>query len=160
MSSNSLLWYHYYKVVDPLQVLCNRNSSHFLLFERVKTKKKEKKRGEEVVESKMAQARQRMKYKNVLVAFMGYRDGTVYAKDTNFTDDELESITSDDLCEYFLFHAYGSPHPQPEDFPTLCRSSSLHFYKKAISSFMPNSHHVYDVRILSVIQLDLLLLTI
>jgi hypothetical protein len=37
----------------------------------------------------MAQARQRMKYKNVLVAFMGYRDGKVYAKDTNFTDDEL-----------------------------------------------------------------------
>jgi hypothetical protein len=97
----------------------------------------------------MAQARQRMKYKNVLVAFMGYRDGTVYSTDTNFTDDELESITSNDLCEYFLFRAYGTPHPQPEDFPTQCRSSSLHFYKKAISSFMPNRHHVYDVRTLT-----------
>jgi len=37
-----------------------------------------------------------------------------------------------------LFKAFGNPDPLEDANPTHCRSSTLEYYKKAISSYMPN----------------------
>jgi hypothetical protein len=41
--------------------------------------------------------------------------------------------------------AHGTPEPGPDDNPTEARSSSLEFWKKAISSFMLNRLMAWNV---------------
>jgi hypothetical protein len=40
--------------------------------------------------------------------------------------------------------AFGTPFPPPDANPTGCRSSTILFWKKAISFFIPNKHHPWD----------------
>jgi hypothetical protein len=40
--------------------------------------------------------------------------------------------------------AFGSPNPGPDANPTGCRSSTILYWKKAISFCMPNKHHPWD----------------
>jgi hypothetical protein len=57
---------------------------------------------------------------------------------TDFTLAELGLLTPQDTYGYLAMKAYGKPDPDGDDRPTLCRSSTLEFVKKALSSFMPN----------------------
>jgi hypothetical protein len=84
-------------------------------------------------------------YKKVLTTFMQFRTGTAYHHEYEFDNHELNSITADDVCFYLRFKAYGSPTPGANQLPTFCRSSTLHFHKKAISHFIPNRHLRYNV---------------
>ena len=79
-----------------------------------------------------------MTYHDELAEFMGYRDGKEYTSPHPFPNSELMKITPQEVARWFAMKAYGKPNPTPEDHPTVGRSSSLEFYKKAISYFMPN----------------------
>lgn len=73
---------------------------------------------------------------------MSFKDNVEYAKDANvvgFTQDQLLTITPDDVRRWMCVTAFGVPDPGPEDRPTYARSVSLENAKKAISFFMPRT---------------------
>jgi hypothetical protein len=72
-----------------------------------------------------------------LVHFMTFMNGIAYAKDHQFIQDTLASLTPDDLARWMCQKAYGTPEPNPDANPTQARSSSLHYWKKAISYYIP-----------------------
>ena len=69
---------------------------------------------------------------------MTFMNGIAYAKDHPFVQDELAPLTPDDIARWMCQKAYDTPEPDPHANPTQARSSSLHYWKKAISYFMPN----------------------
>ena len=83
-----------------------------------------------------AQAR---RYFATLIEFMEYKNNTEYpATKSEFTFEELNSIKPKDLYKWMANKCFGKEDPGPEDLPLYARSSSLCYYKKAISYFMPN----------------------
>ena len=84
-------------------------------------------------------------YQRVLIDFMSYKDATQYEEDHTFTDVELGQITPEHLQQWMCFKAYGTAEPGPDDNPTHARSTSLKYYKKAISYFMPNGNYSWNV---------------
>ena len=78
------------------------------------------------------------RYRSVLNEFMSWRDEVSYGKDHFFSDEELGAITPVQLKRWCCFKVYGVADPQQDDKPTQGRSSSLEFYKKAISYYQPN----------------------
>jgi hypothetical protein len=52
--------------------------------------------------------------------------------------DELAPLTPDDVARWMYQKAYSSPEPDPDTNPTKAQSSSLEYWKKAISYCMPN----------------------
>ena len=81
-------------------------------------------------------------YRATLVHFMNFKDGrtepNLYTKETVFTQEELLAVTPEDVTRWFKHKAYGTADPSPTDLPNKCRSTSLEYWKKALSSFMPN----------------------
>jgi hypothetical protein len=78
-------------------------------------------------------------YHGVLRRLMSYlHEEEAYDKDHIFSQEDLAALTPNDIKRWMCLKAYGTPKPGPDDHPTLCRSTSLEFWKKAISSFMPN----------------------
>jgi hypothetical protein len=73
-----------------------------------------------------------------LITFMSYRDDEAYDKDHEFTPEELNEIQPEEIEKWTCVMVYGIPEPGPDDNPTLGRSSSLEYYKKALSYYMPN----------------------
>ena len=78
------------------------------------------------------------RYRAVLTEFMGWRSGTDYASDHAFEDQELGAIQPIELKRWFTFKVYGKADIVSDDKPTEGRSSSIEFWKKAISYYMPN----------------------
>lgn len=64
-------------------------------------------------------------YKGVLALFMTY-----------FHNREEPG----DIVSWFNFHAFGHEEPGPNDCPTEICSNTLKYWKKSISSFVPNKH--------------------
>ena len=85
-----------------------------------------------------AETRKITAYWNILTRFMEYWDKKEYGKDAKFNADQLEAITPEELVSYFSFKVYGVTDPGPEDLPKKGRSSSILFWKKAISYYIPN----------------------
>ena len=56
----------------------------------------------------------------------------------------LLEITDLDVVSYFNFKAYHNANPSPSDQPIYCRSSTLEYKKKAISSFLPHQNMPWD----------------
>ena len=77
-------------------------------------------------------------YHATLIRFMTFTNGIAYAKDHQFVQDELAPLTPDDVARWMCQKAYGTPEPEPDANPTKARSTSLMYWKKAISSYMPN----------------------
>ena len=76
---------------------------------------------------------------------MSFLDGITYppTDDTvTFSAERLASITADDIVRYFNFKAYGTPEPGVNDFPTLCRSSTLAFQEGDLVFYAPSEHAV------------------
>jgi hypothetical protein len=61
-----------------------------------------------------------------------------YAQDHAFSTDELAVLTPEHVYRWMCTKAFGVPDPTAEDNPIHGRASSLSYYKKAISYFMPN----------------------
>ena len=77
-------------------------------------------------------------YKPTLLAFMSHRDGQNYHKDHEFTQQELAGITWMELTQWMCLKVYGKEEPGPDDYAIEGRSNSILYWKKDISSFMPN----------------------
>jgi hypothetical protein len=59
--------------------------------------------------------------------------------------ERLTAITADDILRWMNLKAFGSPNPGPDAInPTRCRSSTILFWERAISFYMPNKHHLWD----------------
>ena len=77
-------------------------------------------------------------YKAILVKFMSHLHSTDYAVDHEFSQEELTGITPNDIVEWCNIKTFGEPNPPLDANPTLARSNSIKFWKKAISAYMPN----------------------
>jgi len=84
-------------------------------------------------------------YKKYLVEFMSFKDDAAYDEDHEFTQNELGQITPQQLKRWMCLKVFGDPDPGAGDRPTEGRSSSLEYYKKAISYFMPNKLTPWNV---------------
>ena len=76
-------------------------------------------------------------YRAVLAAFMSHKDSCTYVRTHQFEEDALIEIVPEDICRWMNKKAHGVEDPTEDVRPTSARSSSLMFYKKAISYFMP-----------------------
>ena len=74
---------------------------------------------------------------------MSYLDGRdpPYPKAHVFTVERLLLLTPADVLRYLNFKTYGIPNPPEGMLPKNARSSSILYYKKAISHFMPNTDY-------------------
>jgi hypothetical protein len=86
------------------------------------------------------------RYKTTLAELMSFKLNQHYTRDHDFTQHQLLSITDVDVSRWMCLKAYGDPDPAPANNPTVGRASSLAYYKKAISYFMPNRHVGWDVQ--------------
>ena len=82
-------------------------------------------------------------YDAILLKMVGYLDGVVYPKGTVISRERLETITPADLMRYFNKITFDDEDPDDDTSPTV-RSSSLEFYKKALSFYMPNRMMVWN----------------
>ena len=88
------------------------------------------------------------RYKSILNKLMSFKDGTEYENDYEFNQEQLLTITPIDIKRWMCLKAYGNPDPPAGSNPTDARGSSLMYYKKAISHFMPNKNNGWDEVIL------------
>jgi hypothetical protein len=79
-------------------------------------------------------------YKPYLLEFMAFYHERVqpYPRETVFEQDILVGIKPRDIERWMCKKVYGVPDPGLDGHPIHGRSSSLKFYKKARSHFMPN----------------------
>lgn len=84
------------------------------------------------------QPTQHDRYYKYLVEMMNYLAGDIYEEGYDFPPDLLAELRPDDIYRWMARKAYGIDDPGPDDHPTSGRSSSLKYYKKALSYFMPN----------------------
>jgi Transcriptional activator of glycolytic enzymes len=87
----------------------------------------------------------RASYSAVLIEFMPFFKEVRYPKDSFFPTAMLLEITPLDILRWMKLKVYGTPNPMAQDRPTKGRSTSLEFYKKALSAFMPNKLHPWSM---------------
>lgn len=80
----------------------------------------------------------RAKYKPTLVSMMSHMDSQQYPNNHEFTDEHLSTVTPVAVLRWMNTKAFGMPDPPIDANPTLARSNSLKYWKKALSFFMPN----------------------
>ena len=80
---------------------------------------------------------QRGRYYNILANMMEYVNNTTYPDDKVFTPQELGELKPEDIHRWMCFRCYGTPTPQNDAQPQL-RSTTISYWKKAISYFMPD----------------------
>ena len=78
------------------------------------------------------------RYKPVLFSFMGHMNGQQYDAKYNFILEEFLAINPDAVARYMIFKAYGTEEPAPDARSNGRRSSSLYYWKKTLSFYMPN----------------------
>ena len=76
-------------------------------------------------------------YSTCLIELMSFVDGVQYPKTSTFSRDQLAAITAEQVAAFLDKKAFGTPVPGPDDCLHAMRASSLAFFKKAISQFMP-----------------------
>ena len=74
---------------------------------------------------------------------MNYLDSTEYPAGTTFSQERLRQITPEDLVRYLNYEVYGNETPADDDEAQI-RSSTVEFWKKALSYFMPNRMMVWN----------------
>ena len=81
--------------------------------------------------------RNKNSYNSSLIAMMSYLDNVKHDKNKTFTNERLAQLTAADVARYFNFRVFNTPEPGPDDRPCY-RSTTVAYWKKAISKFMPN----------------------
>ena len=76
-------------------------------------------------------------YHSYLGELMSFIDGAQYERDQLFTPEDLIHIMPEQVKRWMCMKVYGTPDPAETARPVYGRSSSLEFYKKAISHYMP-----------------------
>jgi hypothetical protein len=79
-----------------------------------------------------------LEYKSTLDSLMSYFHGVDYAREREYTKGVLRALTPDDIVAWMNVKTFDNPDPPLDANPTECRSSSLEFWKKALSIFMPD----------------------
>ena len=86
----------------------------------------------------------KQRYNGYLVVCMNLHDGTNHLKNYKFSYAQLQSLKPEDICAYMNLKAFGTPTPEEDAHPSLGRSSTLEYMKKAISFFMPDKGNNWD----------------
>jgi len=81
---------------------------------------------------------QQKMHHGILMAFMEYKNSIDYEAEKTFAVKEIRTICPGVIFKWMCFKAYGSENPGEDFNPTLAWSTSLAYYKKAISYFMEN----------------------
>ncbi len=77
-------------------------------------------------------------YKSSLDSLLSFVHGRAYGRTKMYTKGELRALTPHDVVRWMNVKAFGIPDPPSDANPTLARSNSLAYWKKAISFFMPD----------------------
>jgi len=85
-------------------------------------------------------------YAHALFSMLSFLDNAEYTSldDVPNLSVRLLKVTDVDVYRYFCQKAYGTAEPGVGAAPTLCRSTTLAYYKKAISAFMPRYRMIWD----------------
>eukprot|EP00957_Ditylum_brightwellii_P129707 9894429-Ditylum_brightwellii.AAC.1 len=75
---------------------------------------------------------------------MSYLCRRTYPSNKEFSTRELDCLKPHNIYQWLAMKAYGKDDPSPSNNPTKGRSTSLKYYKKALSYFMPNCHMVWN----------------
>ena len=76
---------------------------------------------------------------------MNFLDGTNnYDMNSTFSSERLVQITEGDICRFFSNWLYGHDNNPTEADQASVRSTTINYYKKAISSFMPRQNMPWD----------------
>jgi hypothetical protein len=67
-----------------------------------------------------------------------------YPKEAVFTQERLAQIKPQDILRWMNVRTFGVPNPPLDADPFLARHTSVEYWKKAISSFMPNRLHPWN----------------
>ena len=78
------------------------------------------------------------KYKATLDTCMSFFHGQEYCREKEYTVEERNALTPNDVVCWMNLKTFGIEDPPVDANPVHARSSSLEFWKKAISFFMPN----------------------
>jgi len=95
----------------------------------------------------METSRSAKAYSTCLIKMLSFIDGVQYPKTSTFSCNQLAAITVEQVAAFLNKKAFGTPVPGPEDQPHTIRTSSLAFFKKAISQFMPLSMPWDDINL-------------
>ena len=76
-------------------------------------------------------------YLSVLVRMINYLDGTSLPKGTEIPRDRISQLTPSDLMRWFNMQVFGTETPEADAHPK-ARSTSVEYWKKALSFFMTN----------------------
>jgi hypothetical protein len=82
-------------------------------------------------------------YQRIIVHLVSYLDHVQYPKNTVFERGRLAEITGDDVLRWMNVQCFRHPDP-PLDARPCRRSSTMLYYKKALSHFMPNRNMVWN----------------
>ena len=77
-------------------------------------------------------------YKSTLNSVVSFANGADYGRDKQYKKGELRELTRNDVVRWMLVKTYGIPDPPIDLNPKFVRSSTLAFWKKTISYFMPD----------------------
>jgi hypothetical protein len=77
-------------------------------------------------------------YQSCIVQLVSYLDRVEYGRDTVFPPERLASITGEEVLRWMNVCCFDNPTPPTDANPVNCCSSTLVYWKKAVSSFMPN----------------------
>jgi hypothetical protein len=85
-------------------------------------------------------------YAHSLYSMFSFLDNVEYTTldDVQNLHERLLQVTDVDIYQHFCHKAYGTTEPGVGDAPSLCRSSTLAFHKKAISFYMPRARMIWD----------------
>jgi len=83
-------------------------------------------------------------YRCTLAPLMSYLDNTEYPKETVFTQQRLLQLTPADILKWMNSRTFGMENPPRDANPCNARSTSIMYWKKAISSFMPHKSMTWN----------------
>jgi len=78
------------------------------------------------------------RYRVHIDSLMSSIHGEQYTRTQAYRKSELNAVTPNDVLRWMNTKVFGMPDPPLDANPVSARSSSLQFYKKSISFFMPN----------------------
>ena len=79
-------------------------------------------------------------HKATLIMLMSFKYGQEFSRDHEFTEEELQAVTPNDIYQYFKFRVYGDSNADEDSLnPIGARSNAVKFWKKAISYYMLNN---------------------
>ena len=76
-------------------------------------------------------------YSSVLLRMINYLDGVTHLTGYEVPRDRIALLTPKDLMRWFNFQVFGTETPADDANP-VSRSTSVEFWKKALSFFMTN----------------------